>query len=229
MSRKNEDTTLEYARRMARILYAIEYLGRYCKICKFDGFSAPWLIDFHHHDENTKKYEVKNKLYDGNFNSHKEELDKCNIICVSCHRTHHANAEKYQTHQELILNKLGELKENGNGKITKNHFLTQEEMNKILQMVDDGFIMTEISKQLNINYGTVKSFIKRNKLDPKKRSNIKISWSVVVKMLNAKHSLRNIALKININRETLRQHLDDNIVCEILNNGVKRYKIKNII
>ncbi len=220
------DPVLEYARRMARILYAIEYLGRYCEICKFDGFSAPWLMDFHHRDEKNKKYEVKNKLYGGAFNTHKEELDKCMLTCVSCHRNNHANAVKYQQHQNIILEKLEELRKNGNGKITKNHFLTENEMNAILQMINDGFIMPEISRQLELNYGTVKSFVKRNKLDPKKRFRIKINGTVVVKMLNAKHSIRNIATKLNINRETIRQFILKNIECEIINDSVKRYHLK---
>jgi hypothetical protein len=223
MLRKPSDPVLEYARRMARILYAIEYLGRYCYFCKLDGFEFPWLIDFHHKDEKTKSYEVKNKLYGGAFNSHKKEIDKCILTCVSCHRNNHANKEKYQQHRDIILEKLEEIRKNGTGKITKNHFLTGIEMDKILQMINEGFIMSEISEQLNLNYGTVKSFVKRNKLDPKKRFRIRISGSIIVKMLNTKHSIRNIAEKININRESLRLYIKENIKCNQFENGVKRY------
>jgi hypothetical protein len=226
MTKRNMDPVLEYARRMARILYAIEYLGRYCEICKFDGFTAPWLIDFHHRDESTKKYEVKNKLYGGSFNTHKEELDKCMITCVSCHRSNHANAAKYHEHQDIIFSKLKEIRKNGTGKITKNRFLTVDETDKILQMIKDGFIMPEISERLGLHYGTVKSFVKRHNLNPKRRSRIRISGSVVAKMLNTKYSIRGIAAKLNVNRETMRQFIKDNIVETIFSNGVKRYKMK---
>lgn len=222
--RKKSNSTLEYARRMARILYAIEYLGRYCEICKFDGFLAPWLLDFHHRDESTKKYEVKNKLYGGSFNRHKEELDKCMLLCVSCHRNNHVTIAKYQEHQTIIFEKLDEIRKNGNGKIAKNKSLTDEKIDSILRMIEDGYIMPEISKKLEINYGTIKNFIKMNDIEVKKRSRVKIPWSIVIKMLNTKHSMRNIAKKLNIDREALRLNIHDNVTCEMLDNGVKIYK-----
>lgn len=224
MPRKTENQEFVYARRMAHILHAIEYKGRYCEICKLDGFDSPWLMDFHHRDGIHKKYEVKNKLYSGSFYSHKEELDKCVLICVSCHRNQHANPDKYKLHQKIILKKLEELRLNGSGKLIKLRLLTIEEQNEILKLIDEGFIMTEIAKKLNINYDTIKYFVKKHKLNPEKRSRPRVSWSLVIKMLNAKHSLRNISDKLNINRETLRIHLSKNVICETLPNGVKRYK-----
>lgn len=222
------DPNLEYCRRMARILYAIEYLGRYCHFCKMDGFDFPWLIDFHHEDEKTKLYEVKNKLYGGSFNSHKEEIDKCILVCVSCHRNNHANVTKYNDNKKIILEKLQIIKENHNNKITKNYFLKQYDMDNILKLVNDGYIMTEIAKTLNLNYGTVKSFVRRNKLDPEKRFRIRISGATVVKLLNAKFSIRGISKKININRETLRQFINEKVNCQTLSNGVKIYSIIKI-
>lgn len=224
--KRKHNPVLEYIRRMSRILFAIEYLGRYCEVCGLDGFEAPWLLDFHHRDQSTKKYEVKNKLYGGSFANHKEEIDKCMLICVSCHRNEHAKVDKYKENKESIFSKLDEIRKIGTGKITKNHSLTEEEKTKILEMIDAGLIMSEIAEQLCLNYCTIKYFVKSNKLDPKRKTRLKISGTAVIRLLNSKYSIRGIAQKLYFNRETIRQFIIKYIECEELGNGVKRYKIK---
>jgi predicted transcriptional regulator len=225
MTKRKMDPILEYSRRMARILFAIDYLGRYCSICKMDGFDFPWLMDFHHKDQSTKKYEVKNKLYGGSFANHKEEIDKCTLTCVSCHRQEHAKFSHFQENKKTILEMLETIKNNPDGKITKNHFLSDVDKENIISLVNKNYIMTEIAKELNLNYGTIKSFVKRNKLDPNKRFRIKLPKSIIIKLLNQKYSLRGISEKININRETLRKFVNNDVVCETLSNGVKIYSL----
>lgn len=223
----NTKKVLKYARRMAHILYAIEYLGRYCQICGLDGFEEPWAMDFHHKDESQKLYEVKNKLYNSPFSNHKDEIDKCALICVKCHRQNHSNYKMYNELKTEIMNKLDQLKMNGGDKLKTNHLLSDEERDSIIELIGQGLIMTEIAKQLGLNYGTVKSFVKRHKLGGNRRTRIKIPGQIVIKMLSARHSIRSIAEKLQINRETLRQYIRENIQETILDNGVKLYSIKS--
>jgi len=220
------NTNNDYIRRMARILFAIEYLGRYCKYCHLDGFEMPTVMDFHHIDESNKKYEVKNYLYNGSFESHKEEVDKCILICSNCHRQNHSNNEQFQTNHDQILIKLEEIKNNNGSKITKNKFLSQIEKESILDLVNSGLSIKNISDKLDLNYGTVKSFIKRNKLNPEKHIRIHLPESLIIKLLNSKYSIRGIAKKLNINRESVRLFISNKVIYDTLDNNVRIYKKK---
>jgi hypothetical protein len=67
----------------------IEYLGRSCKLCGYDKYSGA--LDFHHKDPTQKdfnfakfrRYKFMDKL--------RKELDKCILLCSSCHREVHGN------------------------------------------------------------------------------------------------------------------------------------------
>jgi hypothetical protein len=78
---------------------------------------------------------------------------------------------------------------------------------------------------LNLNYGTVKSFVRSNELDLNKSFRIKIPRSQIIKLLNQKYSIRGIANKLNVNRESIRKFVRDEVVCETLANKVKIYSL----
>ena len=73
--------TVEKQRKLK--IMCIEYKGGKCFICGYNSFAGA--LDFHHLDPKTKDFNisrVKNKKFD----SIKNELDKCVLLCSNCHR-----------------------------------------------------------------------------------------------------------------------------------------------
>ena len=65
---------------------AIEYLGGKCEHCGY----AKWrgALNFHHVDPSTKDNNIFNNKK--NFEALKPELDKCILLCATCHQEEHA-------------------------------------------------------------------------------------------------------------------------------------------
>ena len=59
--------------------YCIEYLGGKCVKC-----GTTHNLQFDHIKREGKKYEITRKITN-NFDSNKEELDKCQLLCAPCH------------------------------------------------------------------------------------------------------------------------------------------------
>lgn len=87
--------TCHYKDRIERFrqkkLLAIEYKGGSCKIC---GYSkCPDALDFHHRDPSKKDPNWKH-VRSWSFDKMKVELDKCDLLCVRCHREIHWESNK---------------------------------------------------------------------------------------------------------------------------------------
>ena len=64
--------------------------GATCACC---GDSRPYVLDFHHVDDD-KVDTVSRLICDGNLESIKEEIQKCVLLCANCHRElHFSNAD----------------------------------------------------------------------------------------------------------------------------------------
>ena len=63
----------------------LEYLGGKCQECGYD--KLPAALDCHHRDPTTKKFKVSDTLR--KWDSLKNELDKCDLLCIICHRLQH--------------------------------------------------------------------------------------------------------------------------------------------
>jgi transposase-like protein len=213
-----------YILRMARMLYAIEYLGRYCNTCKTDGFEIPWSMNFHHKNESEKLYDVKNKLYGTNLHIHKSEIDKCILLCANCHATFHATNKKYEEMKVEILDKLDEIKKQGKRCRLVSIPLSDNEKQNIVNLINDGYGMTDVSKITNIAYERIKYIKNTFGLSPNR--GIRVPGSTILKCLNQKHSIRSIAKKIGINRETVRHWILENISYDIINT-VKVFRYNN--
>ena len=226
MSKQKENPEQKYIRRMVRILYVIEYLGRFCQKCGFDGFEEPWFMDFHHKNKSTKKYMVKNKLYSGNFITHKEEIDKCELICGKCHRQEHSKITKYSEHKNQIMVKLEELKSISDGTGTFYHQLTDEEKKTIIENLKSGLTMHEISEKFVIAYHNISNFVRQQQFSFKiNSSRIRIDKRQVIRYLNSGYTLETIASKFEVNRETIRKYIIKNIKIDEYN-GVKVYGVR---
>ena len=71
---------------------AVEYLGGKCQQCGLEDICVN-VFDFHHRDPKEKSYDISTKRY-RNFESIKQELDKCDLLCANCHRRKHSGCER---------------------------------------------------------------------------------------------------------------------------------------
>jgi hypothetical protein len=62
--------------------------------CKDCGASDPRVLQFHHRDQSTKLF-VVGKGYNQSWASLREEIRKCDVLCVNCHRGLHDRDEDY--------------------------------------------------------------------------------------------------------------------------------------
>lgn len=77
-------------KKRARKQEAIAYLGGVCKECGEEFHPA--IFEFHHRDPTTKDRDPS-KLLSLKWETVKEELDKCDLLCANCHRLVHHNWE----------------------------------------------------------------------------------------------------------------------------------------
>ena len=63
---------------------AIEYKGGECQICGYSKHQVA--LDFHHIDPSEKDFAMGHKGYTRSWEKIKEELDKCILLCATCHR-----------------------------------------------------------------------------------------------------------------------------------------------
>lgn len=67
----------------------VDYLGGKCAVCGYN--KCVEALEFHHLDPNTKDLNLKTRGIDRrkSFDSQKQELDKCILLCSNCHREKH--------------------------------------------------------------------------------------------------------------------------------------------
>lgn len=70
---------------------AIEYKGGKCEKCGYDRCMEA--LEFHHYDPSKKDFSISNRGYTRSWETVKQELDKCNILCANCHRELHARKD----------------------------------------------------------------------------------------------------------------------------------------
>ena len=78
----NKEKRLEYAKaqRYEKRAICLEYLGGKCVKC-----GTTHNLQFDHIKREGKKYTITRRIT-GNFDNLKEELDKCQLLCVDCHK-----------------------------------------------------------------------------------------------------------------------------------------------
>lgn len=67
--------------------YAIQQFGGKCQICGYN--KCVEALEFHHIDENGKKYNPSNIIIAKSWESAAEELKRCILLCANCHREVH--------------------------------------------------------------------------------------------------------------------------------------------
>ncbi|HDQ26619.1 MAG TPA: HNH endonuclease [bacterium] len=66
---------------------ALEYKGGKCSFCGYKKCEEA--LEFHHLDAKHKDFGISCKGYTRSWESVKEELDKCVLVCANCHREIH--------------------------------------------------------------------------------------------------------------------------------------------
>ena len=203
LTQKGKDS--RYVVGAAKLLFVINYLGRYCKNCNFDGYSEPWFMDLHHKDPKIKEYEVKNLIMHGSFARLKSEIDKCELLCGQCHRRLHANTNKLKKFEQRIKSKLEEVVRN-NGLLHDQRLYSNEEESKIKKLINDGNTIKEIAAALRRPYDCVKAKIRWMGLKAN-RQVMKLDNEKMLTLFNEKCSLRKIGREMGISYMTVRKRL----------------------
>ena len=71
-------------RRRAIKALAIEYKGGKCQLCGYDRCQGA--VDLHHVDPKNKGFSMSDKGHSRSWERVKKELDKCILVCATCHR-----------------------------------------------------------------------------------------------------------------------------------------------
>lgn len=66
---------------------AIAYKGGKCCLCGYNKCKSA--MDFHHIDDNNKKFGLSVRGLTRSWDKTKTELDKCILVCANCHREIH--------------------------------------------------------------------------------------------------------------------------------------------
>ena len=82
---RREELIKAVAKRRKKIkTLSIEYKGGKCQICGYDKYQGA--LDLHHVNPEEKDFGIADKGYTRSWEKVKEELDKCILVCATCHR-----------------------------------------------------------------------------------------------------------------------------------------------
>ncbi len=73
---------------------AVEYKGGKCEKCGYDKCIGA--LEFHHLDPSQKDFGIGGKRQTAAWETIKQEVDKCILVCANCHREIHANIDQSQ-------------------------------------------------------------------------------------------------------------------------------------
>lgn len=105
---RREELIKAVAKRRRKIkTMAIEYKGGKCQLCGYSKYQGA--LDLHHLNQKTKKFGIADKGYTRSWNTVKEELDKCILVCANCHREVEAGIA--QLPEVILVEKRGEIGE----------------------------------------------------------------------------------------------------------------------
>ena len=78
---------------------AIKYLGGKCERCGWFGNQAA--LQFHHKDSNGKEFTIGN-VANKSWNSIKNEMQKCILLCANCHSIEHSSKNNKPFMKEVL-------------------------------------------------------------------------------------------------------------------------------
>lgn len=158
---------------------AINYKGGKCIKCGYDRCYAA--MDFHHRDPNGKEYSW-NKLRKRSWEAIKNELDKCDLLCATCHR---------EIHFDLNLMK------------EKLHFLNEKNINRL-----SNSISPKICPSCNKLFKPEANKIKYCSMECSINGRVKIKWpSNLQDLVNKAPSMESLAKDLGVSSNAIRKRL----------------------
>lgn len=135
-------------------LQCVQYKGGKCEICGYDkNYSA---LEFHHLNPQEKDFTISKKY--STWESTKEELDKCILICSNCHREIHNPNSTLDILNTFIEkhNKNKEIKKlDSKRKIPLPSLEEIEEIHLHLKKYE------KVAKYFNVSLSTLKRYLKK--------------------------------------------------------------------
>jgi len=199
MSREKDKFILRWAKRYR----AVQELGGKCNHCSEDDI---FVLQFHHIDPTQKDFGISQFSAHGEWTDLKKELDKCILLCGSCHsKLHLAETEKkFNTRIDEIKAKASEL-----DTITK--FRLDEDY--IYEMLKKKYSLNFIAKSLSKDVSSIYDVALRleNRFGEKliqSKSDYnntiqKITNDELIKLLAEDKKAKDIALQYNMSPSTV--------------------------
>ena len=102
--RNNKQAYIERARAREVEMrdYVLAQKARPCVDCGISYPSEPWLMEFDHRDPITKVAEIGKMIKKGSWDRLLAELDKCDLLCVVCHRRRSAARGNWGTEEAVV-------------------------------------------------------------------------------------------------------------------------------
>lgn len=170
----------------AKKLRAIELCGGSCSC----GEKRPWLMEFHHREDELKENEIS-YLKHLSWDRLVYELQKCDLVCRNCHGDIHFKEQFLLLEEDIRAKIVVDKKE------SVNH-------SKILELNRQGMTQAQISKEVSCGLSTVCETLKSNGIhtELKKR---KIDPLEIIDLRSKGFSNPEIAEKLSIHRFTIPQ------------------------
>jgi hypothetical protein len=222
-----------YINRYAKALYCYDYKGRYCQNCGLDSFDNPWLMEFHHINPEEKEYTISSKIKSAPFEQVKEELDKCALLCVHCHRKTHAekNYKEYKENINLIMDKFQHIKNNnGVGKL-KDGLWKKYSKDEIETYIKEGKTIKEISTMLDEKYYAVSAMLRKYELETESGKRIRLDNivdSIIRDYVEFGYTIKKIMSRRKMSEDAVLKILQDNNVKMRNNNETYKPRATNI-
>jgi hypothetical protein len=207
--------TKEKIKQMAKRLYFYDYSGRYCKKCGFDSFKNPWIMDYHHREPEHKSFDIGKKISRYSFDTLKDEVDKCDLLCGDCHRTTHYENEiiDYTNNLSVVIDRLESLKTSG-GKIDQMRTAEKNEIDKkqLEELIDQEIPIKKICEILGRSYESVKWSLRKHKIKTLKwkRNPVSQKDSMIRDYISYGYSILSLVEKYSMSEEEITHFLKSN-------------------
>jgi hypothetical protein len=146
---------------------AIEYKGGKCIICNYNRCNSA--LEFHHLDPNEKEFGFGNKGSTRGWEKVQAELDKCILVCATCHREIHANYINVNDYIHLNITNInvsGYKIKKINDKVIKKTYV--EKQNDYIQIILNSNIdfnrlgwVNDVALMINQKHQKVNAWMKR--------------------------------------------------------------------
>lgn len=131
----------------------VEYKGGKCEICGYNKCLNA--LDFHHRNPEEKEFALNTANYNKSLDILKKEVDKCILVCATCHREIHFE-ENEKRRENFIYNDLNRAKA-----------LSKLNLDNVIKDHEDGLTQLDISIKYEVSLSTVRRFFQQNNLTKK--------------------------------------------------------------